>query len=84
MILANNTDTSSPPLTDTFSLSIGARTAERNFLPLQVDPGFPLAVELELTLKAGETIQATPTTITLVLNALVEGPAMRARDDRRF
>ena len=54
MILANNTDTSSPPLSDTFSLSIGAEA----FFTAEVDPGFPLAVELELTLEAGEFIQA--------------------------
>lgn len=71
MILANNTDTSSPPVSDTFSLSIGADSDDTRFFTAEVDPGFPLAVELELTLEEGETIQATPTTITLILNALV-------------
>ena len=71
MILANNTDTSSPPLSDTFSLSIGPDSDDTRFFSAEVDPDFPLAVELELTLEAGETIQARPTRITLVLNALV-------------
>jgi hypothetical protein len=70
MLLANNTDTSSPPVSDFINLSIGPDSDDTRFFSAQVDPGFPLAIELELTLEAGETIQALPSTVTLTLNAL--------------
>lgn len=72
MLLAANTDSTSPPIPDVFTLSIGADSPEtRIFSDCEVDPGIPLALELALTLEEGEIIQALPSNITLVLNAIV-------------
>lgn len=72
MLLATNTNEDSPPAVDSFTLSVGADAPEtRIFSNCDVDPGIPLALELELTLEEGEFIEAQPSNVTLVLNALV-------------
>jgi hypothetical protein len=72
MLLATNTDSSSPLMADVFTLSIGPDSPEtRIFSDCEVDPGIPLALELALTLEEGEIIQALPSNVTLVLNAIV-------------
>jgi len=74
MLLATNTSELSPPAVNTFTLSIGPDSEEtRIFSNCEVDPGIPLALELELTLEEGEFIQALPSNVTLVLNA-IEAP----------
>jgi len=69
MILGCNTDGSSPPATDTFTLSIGPDSGDtRSFNNTQVDPGIPFAIGMELTLEEGEEIQALPSNVTLTIN----------------
>src|SRR5882672_4032477 len=69
MLLAANTDASSPPLTNSFTLSIGPDAEDtRIFNNTEVDPGVPMALSLELTLEEGEIIQALPSNVTLTLN----------------
>jgi len=69
MILGANTDNSSPPATDTFTLSIGPDSDDtRIFNNTQVDPGIPFAIGMELTLEEGEFIQALPSFVTLTIN----------------
>ena len=74
-VIAVNTDTSSPPVEHTFSLSIGADTAAtRIFSDAKVTPGEPFIVAIEVTLEAGEFIEAPATTdVTLTING-VESP----------
>ena len=68
-LLAINADLGSPPATQTFTLSIGDDAPDtRIFNDSQVDPGFPVAIGLEITLEEGEYIQALPTGVTLTIN----------------
>lgn len=61
MLLAANTDDSSPPMTRTFTLSLGPDSPEtRLFNNTEIDPGTPLALGLDLTMEEGEIIQALP------------------------
>jgi hypothetical protein len=69
MVLGANTDTSSPPGSDVFTLSIGADSEDtRIFNNVPVDPGIPFAIGLELTLEEGEIIQALPSNVVLTIN----------------
>ena len=70
MLLATNTDSGSPTMTQTFTLSIGADSPEtRIFNNTMVDPGVPLALGLDLTLEEGEIIQSLPTTgVAITIN----------------
>jgi hypothetical protein len=62
MLLAANIDEDSPPLTQTFTLSLGPDSPEtRLFNNCEIDPGTPLALGLDLTMEEGEIIQALPT-----------------------
>lgn len=62
MLLAANVDDTSPLSTRTFTLSLGSDSSEtRLFNNCEVDPGIPLALELDLTMEEGEIIQALPT-----------------------
>jgi len=75
MLLAANTTPSSPPVPETFTLSIGPESAQTQiFSDCEVDHGTPFIVGLELTLEAGEIIQALASNVTLTING-IEVPA---------
>lgn|SRR5574341_1546996 len=62
MLLVANIDISSPLTVQTFTLSLGIDSPERRlFNHCKVDPGIPLTLGLDLTMEAGEIIQALPT-----------------------
>jgi hypothetical protein len=71
MILAANVDTSSPPITEHFTLSIGPDSEDtRIFYNVPVDPGVPFAIGLELTLEPGEIIQALSSNVSFTINGM--------------
>ncbi len=71
MIMACNTTPSSPPVPEVFSLSIGPDSAQTQILSdCEVDHGTPFIIGLELTLEAGEIIQALPSNVTLTINGI--------------
>lgn len=72
-IIAANTDTASPAVEHTFSLSIGDDAPDtRIFSDAKVTPGEPLISALDITLEAGEYIQAPAVTdVTITINAEV-------------
>lgn len=71
MLLACNTVVSSPPAPETFTLSIGPESTQTQiFSDCEVDHGTPLILGLELTLEAGEIIQALASNVTLTINGI--------------
>jgi hypothetical protein len=70
-IIAANTDTASPAVEHTFSISIGDDAPDtRIFSDAKVTPGEPFISELDITLEAGEYIQAPAVTdVTITINA---------------
>jgi hypothetical protein len=71
-VIAANTDISSPPVEHVFSLSIGDDDPmTRIFSDAKVTPGEPFIVAVEVTLEAGEIIQAPATNdVTLTINGV--------------
>lgn len=72
VVMATNTDNASPPVEHVFSLSIGDDDpATRIFSDAKVTPGEPFIVAVDVTLEAGEFIQAPATTdVTITINGV--------------
>lgn len=70
-IIAANTDTASPAVEHTFSVSVGDDAPDtRIFSDAKVTPGEPFISALDITLEAGEFIQAPAVTdVTITINA---------------
>jgi hypothetical protein len=70
-IIAANVDTTSPPVEHTFSISIGDDAPDtRIFSDAKVTPGEPFISALDVTLEAGQYLQAPAVTdVTITINA---------------